>query len=205
MRRTLFAAATALALFAPAAGNAEQQPAPQGAADKESWRPGPADFKAFTDARIAGLKAGLQLTPTRRNGGPPSSKPFAIWPRPAKTGWVRPVRRGPRARRRAAGPGARRSVYSPERSKASVVAPDDLRAWSSASSRGRWARGDPEAINPSAFAWIATAASPRIRSDTACAPQRGFQSRRPMVPGDYQVVSWGQARGSRSKDGRSRR
>ncbi len=63
MRRSLFVAATALALLSPTLGYAEQQPAPQGAADKESWRPGPADFKAFTDAGVAGLKAGLQLTP----------------------------------------------------------------------------------------------------------------------------------------------
>ncbi len=63
MKKTLIAAATALALITPVAGYAQQQTAPQGTADKESWRPGPADYKAFTDARIAGLKAGLQLTP----------------------------------------------------------------------------------------------------------------------------------------------
>ncbi len=61
MRKMLFAAATALALAAPVAGYAEQQT--QEAPGQESWHPGPADFKAFTDARIAGLKAGLQLTP----------------------------------------------------------------------------------------------------------------------------------------------
>ncbi len=71
MRRSLFAAATALALLAPALGYAEQQPAPQGAADKASWRPGPADFKAFTEAGVAGLKAGLQLTPDQEKRWPP--------------------------------------------------------------------------------------------------------------------------------------
>jgi hypothetical protein len=39
--------------------------------EHEHWRPSPADLKAFTDARIAGLKAGLQLTPDQDKKWPP--------------------------------------------------------------------------------------------------------------------------------------
>ncbi len=63
MKKTIIAGLTALTLLAPTISYAQQAPAPQGKTEQERWHPGPEDLKAFTDARIAGLKAGLQLTP----------------------------------------------------------------------------------------------------------------------------------------------
>jgi hypothetical protein len=59
---------TALALSASSLAYAQQQPAEQGA---ERWRPSEADLKAFTDARIAALKTGLQFTPEQEKKWPP--------------------------------------------------------------------------------------------------------------------------------------
>jgi hypothetical protein len=70
MRRTIIAGLTALTLLSPALSYAQQSPAPQGAPEHEHWRPSPEDLKAFTDARIAGLKAGLQLTPDQEKKWP---------------------------------------------------------------------------------------------------------------------------------------
>ncbi len=61
MRKTIVAGLTALALLGPSLSYAQQAPGPQG--EHERWRPSPADLKAFTEAKIAALKAGLQLTP----------------------------------------------------------------------------------------------------------------------------------------------
>jgi zinc resistance-associated protein len=47
----------------PDAGQSPQQTAPR-------WRPGPEDISAFTDARIAGLKAGLKLTTEQEKNWP---------------------------------------------------------------------------------------------------------------------------------------
>jgi hypothetical protein len=69
MRKTIVAGLTALALLTPSLVYAEPS-TDQAAAEHEHWRPGPEDFKAFTDARIAGLKAGLQLTPDQEKKWP---------------------------------------------------------------------------------------------------------------------------------------
>jgi superfamily I DNA/RNA helicase len=61
MRKTIIAGLTALALVSPSLVYAQETPGAQGATE-ERWRPSPEDMKAFTDARIAALKAGLQLT-----------------------------------------------------------------------------------------------------------------------------------------------
>jgi hypothetical protein len=63
MKKIIVAGLTALALLSPSLSFAQETPAPRGAAEQERWRPSSEDLKAFTDARVAGLKAGLQLTP----------------------------------------------------------------------------------------------------------------------------------------------
>ncbi len=70
MRKTIIAGLTALAIAGPSVSFA-QQPAPEGAPAHEHYRPSPADIKAFTDARVAGLKAGLALTPDQEKNWPP--------------------------------------------------------------------------------------------------------------------------------------
>jgi hypothetical protein len=70
MKRIIIAGLSALALLSPSLSFAEETPAPQGAAEQGHWRPSPEDMKAFTDARIAGLKAGLQLTPDQEKNWP---------------------------------------------------------------------------------------------------------------------------------------
>jgi zinc resistance-associated protein len=47
-----------------------QQSATGSAGGHEHWRPSQADITAFTDARIAALKAGLQLTPDQEKSWP---------------------------------------------------------------------------------------------------------------------------------------
>jgi hypothetical protein len=70
MRSTIIAGLTAIALLSSSSSFAQQTPAPQGAVEQEHWRPSPEDLKAFTDARIAALKAGLQLTPEQEQKWP---------------------------------------------------------------------------------------------------------------------------------------
>ncbi|MFY9874528.1 MAG: Spy/CpxP family protein refolding chaperone [Rhodomicrobium sp.] len=70
MRTTIIAGLTAIALLSPSLSFAEETPSPQGATEQEHWRPSPEDLKAFTDARVAGLKAGLQLTPDQEKKWP---------------------------------------------------------------------------------------------------------------------------------------
>jgi hypothetical protein len=70
MRTTIIAGLTAIALLSPSLSLAEETPSPQGASEQEHWRPSPEDMKAFTDARVAGLKAGLQLTPDQEKKWP---------------------------------------------------------------------------------------------------------------------------------------
>jgi hypothetical protein len=71
MKKTFIAGLTALMLSGASVSFA-QQPAPQGAApEHEHHHPSAADLKAFTDARIAGLKAGLQLTPDQEKNWAP--------------------------------------------------------------------------------------------------------------------------------------
>ncbi len=61
MKKTLIAGIAALALFGTQAAYAQQQPAPESAMPGQH-RFSPEDMKAFTDAKVAGLKAGLELT-----------------------------------------------------------------------------------------------------------------------------------------------
>ncbi len=70
MRKTIIAGLTALALVSPSLVYAQDAPDPQDAGKHEHWRPSPEDLKAFTDARIAALKAGLQLTPDQEKKWP---------------------------------------------------------------------------------------------------------------------------------------
>lgn len=71
MKKTIITGLTALALLAPSFSYAQQQNTQPGATEQERGRPSAADFKAFTDARIAALKAGLQLTPDQEKNWPP--------------------------------------------------------------------------------------------------------------------------------------
>ena len=70
MRKTLIAGLTVLSLAWPSLSFAQQTPVPEDAAKQDRWRPGPEDRKAFTDAGIAALKAGLQLTPDQEKKWP---------------------------------------------------------------------------------------------------------------------------------------
>jgi zinc resistance-associated protein len=70
MRKIIVAGLTALALLSPSLSFAEESPGPRGAIEQGRWRPSPEDMKAFTDARIAALKAGLQLTPDQEKNWP---------------------------------------------------------------------------------------------------------------------------------------
>ncbi len=70
MRRTVMAGVAALALSASSVAYAQQQPSGQAPAEHEHWRPSQADLSAFTDARIAALKAGLQFTPDQEKKWP---------------------------------------------------------------------------------------------------------------------------------------
>jgi len=71
MKKFAIAGLTALALAGSASSFAQQADAPQGAPKQEHYRPSAADLKAFTDAKIAGLKAGLQLTPDQEKNWAP--------------------------------------------------------------------------------------------------------------------------------------
>ena len=70
MRTTIIAGLTAIALLSPSLSFAEETPSSQGASEQGHWRPSPEDLKAFTDARVAALKAGLQLTPDQEKKWP---------------------------------------------------------------------------------------------------------------------------------------
>lgn len=69
MKKTAVAGLTALALIGTSMSFA-QAPAPE-AQKEEHHRFSPADIKAFTDARIAALKAVLELTPDQEKSWPP--------------------------------------------------------------------------------------------------------------------------------------
>jgi len=70
MKKTLIAGLTALALVGGTSMSFAQAPAPE-AAQQDHHRFSPADIKAFTDARIAALKAGLELTPDQEKDWAP--------------------------------------------------------------------------------------------------------------------------------------
>ncbi|MGA7327311.1 MAG: Spy/CpxP family protein refolding chaperone [Rhodomicrobium sp.] len=69
MKKTVIAGLTALALMAPSMSFAQQTT--QGGGEHEHYRPSAADLKALTDARVAALKTGLQLTPEQEKNWPP--------------------------------------------------------------------------------------------------------------------------------------
>ena len=53
--------------------------------DGPHWQPSAEDMKAFTDARVAALEAGLELKPEQEKTGQPLRLRSAIWPRPVPT------------------------------------------------------------------------------------------------------------------------
>ncbi|MGO8952400.1 MAG: Spy/CpxP family protein refolding chaperone [Rhodomicrobium sp.] len=69
MKKTIIAGLTALALVGTSMTYAQQ--APDAGAKHEHHHMSPADMKAFTDARIAALKAGLELTPDQEKNWAP--------------------------------------------------------------------------------------------------------------------------------------
>ena len=76
MWKAILAGTTAMAIAGSSAVFA-QQSAPQqpqrpqvGAEGRQHWRPSEQDVTAFTDARIAALKAGLKLTPDQEKNWP---------------------------------------------------------------------------------------------------------------------------------------
>jgi zinc resistance-associated protein len=69
MRKALITAGAALALLSSSIAYA-QESGGQEHRQHEHWRPSEADLKAFTDARIAALKAGLQLTSDQEKNWP---------------------------------------------------------------------------------------------------------------------------------------
>lgn len=68
MKKTLIAGLTALALVGTSMSFAQTAP---DAAKHEHHQFSPADMKAFTNARIAALKAGLELTPDQEKNWAP--------------------------------------------------------------------------------------------------------------------------------------
>ncbi len=76
MWKAILAGTTAMAIAGSSVVFA-QQPAPQqpqrpqvGAEGRQHWRPSEQDVNAFTDARIAAIKAGLKLTPDQEKNWP---------------------------------------------------------------------------------------------------------------------------------------
>jgi len=68
MMKTLLAGTTALVIAG--ASLAYAQKGPDGPNRSERWRPNAQDMVAFSDARIAALKAGLKLTPEQEKNWP---------------------------------------------------------------------------------------------------------------------------------------
>jgi zinc resistance-associated protein len=69
MRKALIAAGAALALLGSPVAYAQESNGHEHR-EHERWRPSEADLKAFTDARVAALKAGLQLTADQEKNWP---------------------------------------------------------------------------------------------------------------------------------------
>jgi zinc resistance-associated protein len=71
MMRQVLAATIALSLTGASLALAQQAPGQQGPGrDRMGWQPNAEDAAAFTDARIAALKAGLKLTPEQEKNWP---------------------------------------------------------------------------------------------------------------------------------------
>jgi len=82
--RQVLAATIALSLTGAGVALAQQGPGQQAPGrDRMGWHPSAEDAAAFTDARIAGLKAGLKLTPEQEKNWP--AVETAILPRIAPT------------------------------------------------------------------------------------------------------------------------
>jgi len=69
MWKTVLAGAAALAIVGCLSVYAQDQAAP-GGRDFQRWQPTAEDIGAFTDARVAALKAGLKLTPEQEKNWP---------------------------------------------------------------------------------------------------------------------------------------
>ena len=75
MWKTVLAGTTALAIAGGSLVYAQQGPSgPFTRADGERWRPSAEDISAFSDARIAALKAGLRLTADQEKDWTPFEK-----------------------------------------------------------------------------------------------------------------------------------
>lgn len=71
MRKTVLAGAAAMAILGSSAMYAQDRVAPaSGTRDVPRWQPSAEDISAFTDARVAALKAGLKLTPEQEKNWP---------------------------------------------------------------------------------------------------------------------------------------
>jgi hypothetical protein len=71
MWKTVLAGAAAVVILGCSAVYAQDRAAPaSGARDVPRWQPTAEDISAFTDARIAALKAGLKLTPEQEKNWP---------------------------------------------------------------------------------------------------------------------------------------
>jgi zinc resistance-associated protein len=70
MWKTVLAGAAAIAVVGSIPVFAQQAADTGGRQHEQHWRPSQADLNAFTDARIAALKAGLELTPDQEKNWP---------------------------------------------------------------------------------------------------------------------------------------
>ena len=70
MWKTVLAGAAAIMVVGSTPVFAQQRADTDGRQHEQRWRPSQADLKAFTDARIAALKAGLELTPDQEKNWP---------------------------------------------------------------------------------------------------------------------------------------
>jgi zinc resistance-associated protein len=71
MWKTVLAGAAAMVILGSSAVYAQDRAAPaSGARDVARWQPSVEDISAFTDARVAALKAGLKLTPEQEKNWP---------------------------------------------------------------------------------------------------------------------------------------
>ena len=70
MWKTVLAGAAAIMVVGSTLAFAQQRADTDGREHEHHWRPSQADLNAFTDARIAALKAGLELTPDQEKNWP---------------------------------------------------------------------------------------------------------------------------------------
>jgi zinc resistance-associated protein len=70
MWKTVLAGAAAIMVVGSTLVFAQQRADTDGRQHEQHWRPSQADLNAFTDARIAALRAGLQLTPDQEKNWP---------------------------------------------------------------------------------------------------------------------------------------